>query len=168
MSDERDAPVGGALLAGSASAIAASLVSLPLHSPHDALLNSASVTWGTLAVSALAGILWRRLRGADHGRRLFTAALAGGFAGWIAAAFAGEAVLERTVSFTAPLAAIAFGGVAAFGPALSGWRLASRRVVVVAAVAVAAATGVALAGFGDAESGRLELPPRGGVASGLA
>ncbi len=149
--------MAGALLAGSAAA----LLSLPLRSPHDALLNSASVTWGVLALSVLGGLLWRRLRRRRRGRGWFAVAMAAGFAAWTVAAFAGETMLERMVSFTVPLAAIGFGGVAALTPGLSKSRLASLRLAPTAAVVAAAAVGIGLAGFGDMESGRLELPPRG-------
>ena len=64
--DAPDSPLAGALLAGAAASVAAALLSLPLRSPHDGLLNSASVTWGTLAVAVAAGLLWRRLRSRPH------------------------------------------------------------------------------------------------------
>lgn len=159
---DTDAPVGGALLAGSASAVVAALVSLPLRSPHDGLLNSASVTWGVLALAVMAGLLWRTLRTKSRGRRSFVVVMAAGFIGWtVAVLIAGNAVeVERMASFTVPLAAIAFGGLAVLTPTLSGARVASRKLAVAAALAVAAVVGIGLAGYGDQKSGRLELPPR--------
>ena len=157
---DTDAPMGAALLAGSASALVAALASLPLRSPHDALLNSASVTWGVLALSVAAGLLWRMLRAKPQGRRSFILAMASGFIGWTVAVLIAGSAVERMASFTVPLAAVAFGGLAVLTPALSGARAASRKLAVAGAVAVAVVVGVGLAGYGDQQSGRLELPPR--------
>ncbi len=156
------APVRGALLAGALAAVVAALVSLPLRSPHDALLNSASVTWGVLLLGLVSGLVWRRLsRGQDSLRR-FTIVMVVGFLVWVAVAFAIGTMLTRMVSFSVPLAAIAFGGIGVLTPLLSRAPLAARWPVVVVALVVAAAVGVGLAGQGDQESGRLELPPRAG------
>ncbi len=158
-------PFSTALVAGAASAVVAALVSLPLRSPHDALLNTASVVWGALALSVVSGLIWRRLsRGEQAGRR-FAAVMAVGFVAWVGVAFALDTMLERMVSFSVPLAAIAFGGIGLLTPPLSRAPLATRRPVVLAAIAIAVVVGVGLAGFGDQESGRLELPPRAGAAS---
>lgn len=152
------APMRSALMAGAASAVAAALVSLPLRSPHDGLLNAGSVTTGTLVLALAAGYQWRALAGRANAPLLFAAAMGAGFLAWTGLAFAAETQLTRMVSFTVPLAAIAFGGVALLTPLLG--PVASRRWVALAALVVAAAVGAALAGVGDAESGRLELPPR--------
>ena len=150
------------LLAGAIASVAVALVSLPLQSPHDGLLNAGSVTTGTLVLALAGGYLWRTLSGRANAPLLFAAAMGVGFLAWIGVAFAAETQLARMVSFTVPLAAIAFGGVALLTPLLAA--IASRRWVVLAALAVAVGVGAALAGNGDAESGRLELPPRGGGA----
>ena len=157
--------LSAALVAGAASAVAAALVSLPLHSPHDALLNTASVVWGVLALSVAVGLVWRRVHRREHAGRRLAAAMAVGFVAWVGVAFALETVLERMVSFSVPLAAIAFGGIGLLTPRLSRAPLATRLPVVLAALAVAVIVGVGLAGFGDQPSGRLELPPRAGAAS---
>lgn len=156
------APVRGALLAGAFVAVVAALVSLPLHSPHDALLNSASVTWGVLALALVSGLVYRRLGRASNPARRFAVVMAVGFLIWVAVAFAIGTMLTRMVSFSVPLAAIAFVGIAVLTPLLSRAPTFSRWPVVVVALVVAAAVGVGLAGQGDQESGRLELPPRAG------
>ena len=155
-------PVRGALLAGALAAVVAALVSLPLRSPHDALLNSASVTWGVLLLALVSGLVYRRLsRGPDALRR-FALVMAVGFLVWVAVAFAIGTMLTRMVSFSVPLAAIAFGGIGVLTPLLSRTPHAARWPVVIVALVIAAAVGVGFAGQGDQESGRLELPPRAG------
>lgn len=156
------APMRSALMAGALAAVAAALVSLPLRSPHDGLLNAGSVTTGTLVLALAGGYLWRALARRANAPLLFAAAMGAGFLAWTGLAFAAETQLTRMVSFTVPLAAIAFGGVALLTPLLTPLLapVASRRWVALAALVVAVAVGAALAGAGDAESGRLELPPR--------
>lgn len=164
MNDARrkpQAPMRAALLAGAIASVVAVLVSLPLRSPHDGLLNAGSVTAGSLVLALAGGYLWRALSERARARLLFAAAMGAGFLAWVGAAFAAETQLARMVSFTVPLAAIAFGGVALLTPMLA--PIASRRRVALAAVAAAVAVGAAFAGDGDAESGRLELPPRAAI-----
>lgn len=151
------------ILAGCVAAVAAALVSLPLRSPSDSLFNTASVVAGVLALSVVSG-LWQRWTAArPNAWRWSAGGHLLGLLAWAMAAAALEGQLERTVSFTVPLAAIAFGTLAALTPRLSGTALAERRLTVAAALLVAIAVGVGLAGRGDAESGRLELPPRADV-----
>ena len=140
----------------------AALVSLPLHSPHDALLNSASVTWGVLLLALVSGLVYRRLGLQPNAVRRFAVVMAVGFLVWVAVAFAAGTMLTRMVSFSVPLATIAFGGIAVLTPLLARFPLVSRWPVVVVALIVAAAVGIGFAGQGDQESGRLELPPRAG------
>ena len=156
------APVRGALLAGALSAVVAALVSLPLHSPHDALLNSASVTWGVLLLALVGGLVYRRLGSGPNAGRRFVLVMAAGFVVWVIIAFAAGTMLTRMVSFSVPLAAIAFGGIAVLTPPLSRTPLVVRWPIVIVALVVAAAVGIGFAGQGDQESGRLELPPRAG------
>ena len=156
------APVRGALLAGAVAAVVAALVSLPLHSPHDALLNSASVTWGVLLLALVSGLVYRRLGSGPNAVRRFAVVMAVGFVVWVAVAFAIGTMLTRMVSFSVPLAAIAFGGIAVLTPQLARTPLAARWPAVVVALAIAAAVGIGFAGQGDQPSGRLELPPRAG------
>ena len=156
------APVRGALIAGALSAVVAALVSLPLHSPHDALLNSASVTWGVLLLALVSGLVWRRLSRGPGALLRFAVVMAVGFLVWVAVAFAAGTMLTRMVSFSVPLAAIAFAGIAVLTPLLSRTPLVARWPVVVVALVIAAAVGIGFAGQGDQESGRLVLPPRAG------
>ena len=156
------APVRGALLAGALSAVVAALVSLPLHSPHDALLNSASVTWGVLLLALVGGLVYGRLGRSPNAGRRFVLVMAAGFVVWVIIAFAAGTMLTRMVSFSVPLAAIAFGGIAVLTPPLSRTPLVVRWPIVIVALVVAAAVGIGFAGQGDQESGRLELPPRTG------
>ena len=53
----QERPIRTGLLAGSATAVVATLVSLPLHSPTDTLFNSATVTLGALAAALAAGVI---------------------------------------------------------------------------------------------------------------
>ena len=156
------APVRGALLAGAGTAVVAALVSLPLHSPHDALLNSASVTWGILLLALMSGLAWRRLNRGPSAWLRFAVVMVVGFAVWVAVALAIGTTLTRMVSFSVPLAALAFGAIAVLTPLLSRTPIAAKWPVVIVALVVAAAVGLGFASQGDQESGRLELPPRAG------
>ena len=155
-------PVRGALIAGALSAVVAALVSLPLRSPHDALLNSASVTWGVLLLALVSGLVYRRLSLRQNAVKRFAVVMAVGFLVWVAVALAVGTMLTRMVSFSVPLAAIAFGGIAVLTPLLSRTPLVARWPAVVVALVIAAAVGIGFAGQGDQESGRLELPARAG------
>ena len=147
------------LASGSAAAIVASLVQLPLHSPADVVFNSLTVTVGSLAAGALAGLLWGPARRTPRRRLVF-------FIGWglllaavLGAAAAGDAYLDRTLSFVGPLAAIAMIVTGAGTPVLTRSDRIPTLLVVIAVVA-AIGVGAGLATQGDAASGRLELPPR--------
>ena len=151
-------PVLAGLVSGSAAAVVASLVSLPLRSPDDILFNSATVTVGVLFVGLAAGALWRVLSGRNR-YTAFGVLWSVGFGLVAAAAFLAQTQLDRVVPYALPLAAIAF-------PVIGVGTLAGGRASVlkpwVAAVAIAAALGVGigLSGIGDEESGELKLPPR--------
>ena len=151
------------IIAGSISAVIAALVSLPLSSPHDALLNSATVVIGSLFVGIAAGILWRVL--ANNARRplVFTLLWAVGFILVVIFAVAGETQLDRFTSFVLPLAAIVFSVTGLLTVALARAPISRLRWLPVPVVLLALALGVALAGQGDGESGELELPPRSGI-----
>ena len=153
------------LTGGSVAAVVAALVSLPLRSPDDAFFNTASVVIASLIAGLAAGALWR---GTAKSKRRLTV-----FAGvWTAAfgvvallSWAGETQLERFVAFTVPLAAIVFALTGAITALLSDTPAVQRPWLPAAALAAALAVGFSLAGQGDAESGRLELPPRAGLAA---
>ena len=152
--------MGPALIAASIAAIAAVLLSLPLRSPHDTLINSATVAIVTLLVGAGAGLVWDRLAENANRLRNFAIVMAAALVVVAIVLVALETQLERSLSFGLPLAAIAFAGTAVLTIGLD--RVAALRRLWAPAVAVVAAlvVGAALSGQGDAESGRLELPAR--------
>ncbi len=155
--------MNASLLVGGLVAVAAALLSLPLRSPSDALFNTASVVAGVLALSVASGA-WRQWAWArPHSLRWFAGGHLLGFIVWVLIAVALEGQLERMISFTVPIAALAFGSLALLTPYVSGAAVAERRLVVLAALLVAVAVGTGLARHGDTESGRLELPPRSSV-----
>ena len=153
----RAIPAG--MAAGAMAAIAASLVQLPLHSPTDVVFNSLTVTVGSLIAGLLAGALWAAARKSAFRRRLYYAVWLALFGVVAGAAAVGDTQLDRTLSFVVPLAAIVMASTGIGTPVLAG---SGRIGYLVASIAVAAAVGVGagLATQGDAESGRLELPPR--------
>ena len=149
------------LLAGSVAAIAAVAVSIPLESPSDAYFNSASVAMASVGLGLIVGFLWRILPVGGGNRLLYFNIIMGIFLVFIVAAALGmETYLERSVSFVLPLSGLVLGvtwvltlAIVRTGRALP-WRVA----LVTAAIALA--LGFGLAGLGDQEDGRLELPPR--------
>ncbi len=148
--------------AGAVAAIVAALVSLPLESPDDLLFNTTSVTIGALIVGALAGVAWWMLR--DHSAQLgvFLGIVAAAFAVVAIAAFASEGLLDGMAMFVIPLAAIVLGIVAVLTPVLASVTLPENVSYGGAGAAAVAALvlGIAFAGQGDEESGRLSLPER--------
>ena len=158
MESRRAHPIRAGLLAGSVAAAANALVSLPLHSPDDALLNSATVVIATLGAGLAGGLLWRRIGARKAAVRLFAVAVTAGGALVVALIVAGETLLDRSISFGLPLAAIAFLGVAVV-PRLARDNIGAGRLPFLILL-VAIALGAGLANLGDQRSGRLELPPR--------
>ncbi len=150
-------PIRAGLLTGALAAAANALLSLPLRSPSDALFNSASVTLATLAVGIGGGLLWRFALTRPNPPKIYALLLGAMTACLFALAAGGEAVLERSAAFGLPLAAVSVIAAAAV-PRVS--RYAAPLPLIAAALAGALALGAALAGVGDAPSGRLELPPR--------
>ncbi len=151
------------ITAGSMSAVVAALVSLPLRSPDDILLNSVSVVAGALLAGVVAGITWRLLTG--HPRRtLWFGLIWPVLFGLIALlAVAGETQLDHFLAFMLPLGAIAFSITGVLTVTLERTAAVRRKWLPAAAVIVALALGIGLAGQGDERSGELELPPRAGV-----
>ena len=154
------APLRASMLCASIAAVAASLLSLPLESPHDGLVNTASIVVITLIAGTVAGIAWKLIPEGPQRTMRFFALILLAFALVAGATALAQTQIERAVSFGLPVAAVAAmiigGGVpllADKGRALPWWLAA-------AAVAVALAIGAGLAGQGDQESGELELPPR--------
>ena len=157
---ESERPLRAGLVAGSIAAVAAAGVSLPLHSPHDALLNTGSIVIGALAVGVATGTLWR-VAPDRRGRLLrFAIIWAIGLGAIVAVAVGAEAQIDRSVSFVIPLAVIVVMVTASLTPPLAKVSILRAWWVTPAAVLVALSVGIGLAGQGDQESGRLELPPR--------
>ena len=148
------------LIAGSVAAIVAALVSLPLRSPIDSIFNSATVVVGVLVVGLAAGILWKALVKGQRGTLYYAAALGGGLMAVTLLALVVETQVDRAVSFSVPLAAIAFLVAGALVPIVDRSSVSTWRWSTPAAVLIALGVGVGLIGQGDAESGSLELPPR--------
>ena len=162
------------IIAGSISAVVAALVSLPLRSPDDILLNSVTVVAGALLAGVVAGIIWRILAG--HPRRTLWFGVvwcigqgderSGECFGLTALfAVAGETQLDHFTTFVLPLEAIVFAITGLFTVTLAGTALVRRKWLPAAAVVVALAIGIGLAGQGDERSGELELPPRSGIST---
>ena len=153
------------LTAGSIAAIVAALVSLPLRSPDDALLNSATVVIAALIVGLAAGALWRYSARSKRRRTVFAGVWTAAFGAAALLSWAGETQLDRFLPFALPLAAIVFTLTGALTVLLSGAPAVQKPWLPAAALAAALAVGLSLAGQGDEESGRLELPPRAGLAA---
>ena len=156
------------LTAGAIAAVIVALVSLPLHSPVDSVFNSATVSIAAIAVGLIAGLLWMRL---SERIMWYGISLAGLFIIVLAAALAGESVLDRLASFTIPLAAIAIIVCAVLTPLLASFfvrpELGLLKWLPVPALIVALVLGFGLITQGDAESGDLALPPPPSRASTL-
>lgn len=151
------------LVAGSITAIVAALVSLPLRSPDDIFLNSATVVVGTLAAGAVIGLIWRILRDRQSRAVWLGAFSVGGFALTSLFAMIGETQLDHFAGFVLPLGAIVFLLVGVLTPLVAVSSFLKRRWLAPVTVMFALATGIALAGQGDEHSGRLVLPPRSAI-----
>ena len=158
MIEER--PVRSGLIAGAIAAVVAALVQLPLHSPSDTLFNSGTVVAGAVALGCISGLTWKLTRRMFGGRTLFFLLWLAGFGAVSLAAIGGETQLSRFVSYMVPLAAIVFGITGVLTPWLALSRVSRSWWPVLAAVGLVIAIGASLAGLGDQQSGRLELPPR--------
>ena len=153
------------LTAGSVAAVIAVLVSLPLRSPSDTLLNSASVALACLLSGLAAGVVWLAVGRSGRPTAYFLAAWTVLFLpAAMAAVLFGRSQLDHFVAFAVPLAAIVYavtGAVTVFipryFPQLRWWQAG-------AAVVVAVVVGIGLVNQADQESGRLELPPPGSQA----
>ena len=148
------------LLVGSVAGVVGALVSLPLESPHDGLLNTGSVVLAVLGTGLIAAQVWRALP-IDRMRLWMFLALSSATFGIVSAfAVIADSQIDRVVSFIMPLAAITIGITAAGIVFLSRQERLLRWWVVVLALVITLAVGAGLAGKGDQESGRLEIPPR--------
>jgi len=151
----------GGLASGAVAVIVAALLSLPLRSPDDVFFNSVSVTVGALLAGAGGGLLWWAAQRSHAPVRTFGASVLAGFLLVAVLTLVAErmpgAPLERVAGFVLPLAAAVFGVVAVLTPLLV-QRGRALRVAAPMGVVAAVILGVALAGEGDAESGKLALP----------
>ena len=145
------------------AAVVAVLVSLPLHSPNDALFSTLAVAVASLVVGLAAGVLWSLLSGGHSPRLRFGLLWLIAIGVVIGIAFGMNTQLDRSVSFGVPLAAIIFGLVGASVYLQACLRLLDSWRVAIIGVVVALALGGALVTQGDQESGRLELPPRANI-----
>ena len=155
------------LIAGSIAAIVAALVSLPLRSPVDNVFNTATVALASLLVGVAAGLIWDKL--ATRHRRLpyYAGILVLGLITVVVISVVGNIWLERLISFTVPLAVIAFAVSGVLAPKLGRVPLATSSWLAPAFLIVAAAMGIGLAGQGDAESGDLSLPEKVATVTGV-
>ena len=142
------------LIAGALGALAAVLLSLPLHSPDDIFLNSLTVGLGTGVLAVAAGALWAALGRARL--RTFEAMVGAGFLATLVAAFLGESLLSGLVAYAGPLAAVAFGAIGVLTPMIDAQRVPTWSGA--AALVVPLGLGVALMGQVDTEREALALP----------
>lgn len=148
------------LTGGSIAAIAAALVSLPLHSPNDVLFGTVPIVAGSLLLGLTAGAVWTRLASGPNPRKRFALVWLAVFAVSVVAMAVVDSWLDRMLSFGAPLAAISFALTGAFVAASQDVPVLRSRWLTAIGIVVALAVGLVFAGQGDQESGRLELPPR--------
>ncbi|MFA7296323.1 MAG: YceI family protein [Dehalococcoidia bacterium] len=152
------------LIAGALGALAAVLLSLPLHSPDDIFLNSLTVGLGTGVLAVAAGALWSALGRARL--RTFEAVVGTGFLATLVAAFLGESLLSGLVAYAAPLAAVAFGAIAVLTPMIDARRVPTWSGAV--ALVVPLGLGVALMGQVDTKREALALPSTAAAATSTA
>ena len=143
------------LIAGALGALAAVLLSLPLHSPDDIFLNSLTIGVGASALAVAAGALWAALGRARL--RVFEAAVGAGFLVTLVAALAGESLLSGLFAYAAPIAAVAFGAIGVLTPLIDARHAPAWSGAV--ALVVPLGLGAALVGQVDAERQALALPP---------
>lgn len=146
------------LIAGSVAAVAASLVSLPLHSPNDLLFNSVTVSVAAIALGIAAGVAWSRMAGTKRPTLYFSLLLAAGLVLFALTSLLLDAFLERSFTFSVPPAATAVVLVGVIVPFLDRGTPGPNRWAALVALGVAAAVGIGLVGQGDGESGQLSLP----------
>ena len=156
------------LLAGAIAAVVAVLVSLPLRSPLDSIFNSATVVLGVLAIGLLAGLAWRAFAHRPKGRLYYVGILAGALIVVTIIAAIGETQVDRILSFSVALAAIAVVVAGGLVPMLDRTSAPTLWWTMPAAVVIALGIGIGLAWQGDEESGDLSLPARSESASVVA
>jgi uncharacterized membrane protein len=144
--------------AGSIAAIVAVLVSLPLESPDDIILNAASVGFVALIVGAINGFFWHLASMKSLLDRRYLVLSGVLFVGVVAVAIFAQTQFDDPLSFTLPLALI----IAALSIVGTPVIATNERIQIWLPgllVVIAVALSIALAGQGDQESGSLSLPP---------
>ena len=152
------------ITAGAVSAIIAVIVSLPLKSPDDVLLNSATVGIASLLVGLLSALMWRMLINTEKRVKNYAilwAVSSVTVGSMLISAFAVQ--LDNLVPFALPLTIIVCIVTGVLTPLLGRDPSPLRWWVAPAAVALTLALAIPLAEVGDQESGRLELPPKTGL-----
>lgn len=144
--------------AGAIGAIIAVLISLPLESPDDIRLNSATVGLAALAVGLISGGIWQVSRSVyEASRRYWLLSIGLEIVILLVAALA-QTQMDDALVFTMPLAliiavcSIFLTPVFATMPKYGNWKS-------IVLVIVAVVLSIALTGQGDQESGTLTLPP---------
>ena len=159
-------PIATGLFAGSVAALVGIILNLPLESPSDAYLNSASVAVTSVAAGLGAGLFWRELgRFPRHHVTIFIVGLALVFALVSLVAVVGETYIERSITYIIPLSAAVLGVTCVLTIVLMRFRSTLSWWLIALTTVMALGVGLALAGQGDQEDGRLELPPRASVAA---
>ena len=152
------------ITAGAIAAIIAVLVSLPLKSPDDVLLNSASVGIASLLVGLLSALMWRMLINTEKHVKNYAilwAVSSVTVGSMLISAFAVQ--LDNLVPFALPLTIIVCVITGVLTPVFGRDPSPLKWWAAPAAVALAVALAIPLAGVGDEPSGRLELPPKSGL-----
>lgn len=152
------------ITAGAMAAIIAVLVSLPLKSPNDVLLNSATVGIASLLVGLLSALMWRMLINTEKRVKNYVilwAVSSVTVGSMLISAFAVQ--LDNLVPFALPLTIIVCIVTGVLTPIFGRDPSPLKWWAAPAAVALTLALAIPLAEVGDEPSGRLELPPKSGL-----
>jgi hypothetical protein len=138
-------PILAGVVAGATAAIVAGLITLILDTPSDISGASLAVVLIALAIGALSGLLWRRLRASANAMRTFSWTIAGGFFITLAAiAITDQAGVNDLIRYAVPLAAVIFITVGFITPLLDG--VTAPQWVAIIPIVIALAIGVAFLG----------------------
>ena len=149
-------PVLAGLAAGSVGAIAASLIALPVHSPDELVANSLTITIAALAIGALSGLLWRKIRATANATRTFAFTMVGGFVvTMMAAAIIDQIALERFIPYAGAASLVIFLSIGLLTPVFS--QAVVPAWVAFIPVVLALIVGFGLFGRGTSTSGDLSL-----------
>jgi len=145
------------IIPGAIAAIVAALVSLPLESPDDALLNSATVAVAALITGFLIGVAWAAFSSRPL---LYGAAVAAAFVAVLVVAALFATRLDGVYEYVIPLGIIVVAICGALTPLIAEMAIEPRIEIWGAVVGLVAAlvVGLGLAGQGDNEAVDLEFP----------